>query len=171
MEDAVLQAMHLMGFEASRYRDPTSEFDVVLECPEGRCIGEVEGRDSKAIDISKMRQLAMNIQEDFSREEVQEMAKGVLFGNAYRLTAPPDRPDTHFTEKCATAARSNRTALVRTCDLFEVAKALVDNPDETFTAACRQAIFDASGQEVRFPVHPAGIGREQNENRFQADST
>ena len=171
LEDAVLQAMHLMGFEASRYRDPTSEFDVVLECPEGRCIGEVEGRDNKAIDISKMRQLAMNIQEDFSRGEVQEMAKGVLFGNAYRLTPPPDRPDTHFTEKCATAAKSNRTALVRTYDLFEVAKSLVDNPDGTFAAACRQAIFDASGQEVRFPAHPAGVGREQDENRFQADST
>ena len=167
LEDAVLQAMHQMGFEASRYRDPISEFDVVLVCPEGRCIGEVEGRDSKAIDISKMRQLAMNIQEDFSREEVQEVAKGVLFGNAYRLTAPPDRPDTHFTEKCATAARSSGTALVRTCDLFEVAKALVDNPDETFAAACRQAIFNASGQEVRFPVHPAGIEREQNENIFK----
>ena len=172
LEKAVLQAMRLMGFEASNYRDSNSEFDVVLECPEGRFIGEVEGRDNKAIDISKMRQLAMNIQEDFSREEVQEMANGVLFGNAYRLTPAPDRPDTHFTEKCATAARSNGTALVRTCDLFEVARALVDNPNETFAAACRQAIFDAGGQVVRFPAHPAGVGgREQNKNRFQSDST
>ena len=158
LEDAVLQAMHLMGFEASRYRDPTSEFDVVLECPEGRCIGEVEGRDTRAIDINKMRQLAMNIQEDFSRKEVQELAKGVLFGNANRLTPPPDRPDMHFTEKCATAAKSNGTALVRTCDLFGVARALIDNPDETYATACRQAIFDATGQEVRFPAHPAGVG-------------
>ena len=171
LEKAVLQAMGLMGFEASNYRDPNSEFDVVLECPEGRFIGEVEGRDNKAIDISKMRQLAMNIQEDFSREEVEEMARGVLFGNAYRLTPPADRPDPHFTEKCATAARSNGTALVRTCELFEVARSLVDNPDEAFAAACRKAIFDASGQEVRFPVHPAGIGSEQNENGHKTDST
>ena len=171
LEKAVLQAMRLMGFEASNYRDSTSEFDVILECPEGRFIGEVEGRDNKAIDIGKMRQLAMNIQEDFSREEVQEMGKGVLFGNAYRLTPTPDRPDTHFTEKCATAAKGNGTALVRTCELFEVAKALVDNPNEPFATACRQAMFDAGGQEVRFPAHPAGIGSEQNENRFQGDSS
>lgn len=165
LEEAVLQAMRLMGFEATNYRDSNSEFDVVLESPEGRCIGEVEGRDNKAIDIGKMRQLAMNIQEDFSREEVQALAKGVLFGNAHRLTAPPERPRAHFTEKCATAAKANGTTLVRTCDLFEVARALVDNPDAAFAAACRQAIFDAGGSEVQFPAHPARLGRQRSERR------
>ena len=45
------RAMRLMGFNANRYRDSESEFDGVLECPEGRCIGEVEGKDNKAINI------------------------------------------------------------------------------------------------------------------------
>ena len=72
LENAVLQLMRLMGFEANNYRDSTSEFDVVLECPEGRCIGEVEGRDNRPIDINKMRQLIVNIQEDYSREEVSQ---------------------------------------------------------------------------------------------------
>ena len=155
LEAAVLHAMRLLGFEANNYRDSTSEFDAVLECPEGRLIGEVEGRDNRAIDINKIRQLIVNIQEDFAREEVLELAKGVLFGNANRLTTPSERPAEHFTAKCVTSAQRSGIALVRTCDLFEVARALIDNPDESYAAACRQAILDASGQEVQFPSRQA----------------
>ena len=144
--------MSLMGFEANSYRDADSEFDAVLECPEGRCIGEVEGRDNKAIGIDKMRQLEVNILEDFERDEVSQLAKGVLFGNAFRLTPPSDRPTAHFTAKCMTAAERNGTALIRTCDLFEVAKALADNTDPDFAAACRRAILNAHGKEVEFPL-------------------
>ncbi len=154
LESAVLQAMRLLGFEASNFRNSDSEFDAVLECLEGRCIGEVEGRDNKAIDINKMRQLIVNIQEDFSREEVAEYAKGILFGNAHRLTPSSDRPAEHFTPKCVKAAAANGIALIRTCDLFEVARALIDNPDEAYAAECRQAIFDAKGKEVGFPAAP-----------------
>ena len=164
LEGAVLQAMRLLGFQASNYRDPNSEFDVVLECPEGRFIGEVEGRNNKAIDISKMRQLVMNIQEDFSRENVQEMAKGVLFGNAHRLAPPPDRPDAHFTAKCITAAEANGIALIRTCDLFEVSRALIDKPDEAYAAKCRQAIFDAKGKVVVFPATPDTANGERQKS-------
>ena len=153
LEMVVLEAMTLLGFNASNYRDSDSEFDVVLECPEGRCIGEVEGRDRKAIDINKMRQLETNIHEDLDREEVSEPAKAVLFGNAYRFVPPSDRPE-HFTQKCIKAAQRTNTALIRTCDLFEVAKALVDKPDPAFTAACRKAILKTSGEEVKFPTLP-----------------
>ncbi len=155
LENAILQAMRLMGFVANNYQDSDSEFDVVLECPEGRCIGEAEGRDSKPISIEKMRQLVDNINEDFFREEVSEQAKGILFGNAYRLSSPSDRPNEHFTPKCNKAAKRYGTALIRTCDLFEVAKGLVDEPDEEFAASCREAIFNTAGEVVRFPVRPA----------------
>ena len=154
LENAILEAMRLMGFVANTYRDSDSEFDVVLECDEGRCIGEVEGRDNKPISIAKMRQLSGNIHEDFSRDEVSELAKGILFGNAYRLSPPSDRLAEHFTAKCIKAAKRNGTALIRTCDLFEVAKALVDEPNDEFAAACREAIFNTIGKEVRFPAHP-----------------
>ena len=86
LEEAVLKAMRLMGFSANRYRDSESEFDGVFECSEGRCVGEVEGKDNKAVNIDKMRQLETNVLEDLSRDEVSEPAKAVLFGNAYRLT-------------------------------------------------------------------------------------
>ena len=140
--------------DADTYRDSDSEFDAVLECPEGRCIGEAEGRDNKPISIEKMRQLFLNIHEDLSREEISCPAKGILFGNAYRLSPPSDRPAEHFTPKCMTAAKGNGTALIRTCDLFEIAKALVDEPDEEFAALCRKAIFNTVGEEVKFPARP-----------------
>lgn len=154
LEQAVLDSMRLMGFEANSYRDSDSEFDVVLECIEGRCVGEVEGKNKKAIGIDKMRQLESNIQEDFAREEVSVHAKGILFGNAYRLIPPSDRPDEHFTAKCLTAARRNGIALIRTCELFEVARALADTHSEQFAAQCREAILNTCGQEVKFPTIP-----------------
>ena len=151
LEQAVLAAMELMGFEANSYRDSDSEFDVVLECDEGRCIGEVEGRDNKAIGIDKMRQLEVNILEDLDRDEVSKPAKSILFGNAFRLELPSDRPAEHFTPKCLSAAERNGTALIRTCDLFDVAKALSDQPDAQFAASCREAILNTKGKEVDFP--------------------
>ena len=152
LEHAVLEAMRLMGFEANSYRDADSEFDVVLECPEGRCVGEVEGRDSRAIDINKMSQLEVNIHEDFARDEVSVPAKAILFGNGFRLTPPTGRTDEQFTAKCVTAAARNGTALVRTSDLYEVARALADHPDADFATACRKAIFDTKGELVTFPA-------------------
>ena len=154
LEDAVLEAMSVMGFKAERYEDSDSEFDAVLTCSEGRCIGEVEGRDNKAIAIGKMRQLETNILEDLERDEVSEPANGLLFGNGFRLTSPQDRPQEQFTEKCVMAAKRNGTALIRTTELFEVAKALADNYDEEFAAACRNAILKTRGEEVKFPPVP-----------------
>ncbi len=152
LEKAILEAMKLMGFEASSFRDADSEFDVVLECPEGRCIGEAEGRDRKPIGIDKMRQLEVNIHEDFSREEADQPAKGILFGNAYRLTPPQDRPAEQFTRKCLTAANRNGTVLIRTCHLFEVARVLADEPDDALAASCRKVILDTTGKEAAFPI-------------------
>ena len=51
-----------------------------------------------------MSQLERNLQEDFSRDGVDEFAKGVLFGNAFRLAPPEDRGD-FFSEKCMKAAK------------------------------------------------------------------
>ena len=44
--------------------------------------------------------------------------------------------------------------MVRTSDLFTVAKALSDNPDENFAAACRAVILGTNGREVVFPPLP-----------------
>ncbi len=152
LEAAILKSLKLIGFEASRYRAGDSEFDVVFGSGEGRLIGEAEGKDNKSINIDKLRQLEMNIHEDYSRDEVKEIAKGVLFGNAYRLLPPEDRSD-FFTEKCITAAKRSNTALIRTTDLFHVSKYLSSTEDKEFAKICREAILDAVGVVV-FPDTP-----------------
>ena len=172
LEHAVLESMRLIGFEANSHRDSDSEFDVVLECPEGRCIGEVEGRDNRAIDINKMRQLEVNIQEDFSRDDVSHYAKGILFGNGYRLTPPYERSAEQFTAKCVTASERNGTALVRTSDLFEVTRLLTDNPDADFATACRKAIFNTKGKVVIFPTFsvPKSIGLTEENHQYEGST-
>jgi hypothetical protein len=153
LEAAILEALQLMGFKAETYNDSESEFDAVFVSPEGRFLGEAEGKDNKAINIDKLSQLERNIQEDFNREEVTDYAKGVLFGNAYRLLPPSDRQE-FFTLKCLSGAQRSKTALVRTPDLFPAAKYLKENKDDDFAQRCRYAIKNSEGEIVQFPLLP-----------------
>jgi hypothetical protein len=102
----------------------------------------------------------MNIHEDFDREGVTEPAKAVLFGNAMRLAPPKERGE-FFTDKCLTAAKRIGCALVRTTDLFEVARCLAETPNPDFAQKCRQALFNASGEVVAFPPPTATETEEQ----------
>jgi hypothetical protein len=153
LETAIVEALRLMGFSAAPYRDAESEFDVVFESQEGRLIGESEGKDNKSVNIDKLRQLAMNIHEDLKREEVTAPAKGVLFGNGYRLQAPTDRPDP-FTDKCQSAAGSTNVALVFTPDLFPRIQYLLATDDNDYSTKCRLALINSVGR-VQFPAVPA----------------
>ena len=154
LENAILDSLKLMGFKADRFDDGESEFDAVISSPEGRFIGEAEGRDNRAIGIDKFNQLTRNLHEDFDRDEVDEMANGVLFGNGYRLEAPGKRAEV-FTAKCLTAAKKIGIVLVRTLDMFEPTRYLKEHPeDKDYATACRRAIADAEGTIVEFPTPP-----------------
>ena len=152
LEAAIRDALQIIGFDVSHFDNGDSEFDVVFECAEGRLIGEVEGKDNKPINIDKLRQLEMNINEDYALDEVKEIAKGALIGNAYRLTKPDDRGD-FFTEKCLAAAQRSQTALVRSIDLFSIVQYLTGNQDKSFAKKCRQTILESVGV-VNFPSVP-----------------
>lgn len=167
LEDSILHALKIIGFSANKYKDSESEFDAVFESSEGRFLGEAEGKDNSAIGIDKLRQLEMNIHEDLSRDEVSEPAKGVLFGNAYRLTPLGDRGD-FFTVKCRSAAQRSRTALVATTELFMVVQYLIGNPDEDFSRECRRAILEANGEFVKFPELPNKIVEKTIVDEFNA---
>ena len=95
----------------------------------------------------------MNIHEDFERDEVSEMAKGVLFGNAYRLKPLNERGE-FFTDKCMKAAARSGTALVRTPDLFSIVQYLSGVDDDQFASQCREKILSTAGQLVEFPEAP-----------------
>jgi hypothetical protein len=153
LEKSILEALRLLGFTATSYRDGASEFDVVFECAEGRLLGEVEGRDNKPIAIDKLRQLAMNIYEDLQREDVTMPAKGVLFGNGYRLKDPNERME-QFTEKCIVTARLSNTALVATDDLYYAVKYVSDTSDFDYSKLCREAMLSGVGI-VKFPPVPS----------------
>jgi len=153
LETAVIEVLTLFGFKAEGHREAESEFDAVFECHEGRCIGEVEGKDSKAVNIDKLSQLERNIQEDYARDGIEEYAKGVLFGNAQRLLPLAERGE-FFTQKCVTGARRAGIALVRTPDLFAPALYLRNQNDHEYAKACRIAILAAKGEIVQFPDVP-----------------
>lgn len=157
LESAILAALRILGFKAENLQESDSEFDAVMLDPSGtRLIGEAEGKDDKAISVDKLDQLDRNLREDFTRQDDANAgyAKGVLFGNAYRLSAPEDRAE-FFTTKCLLAAKRSRISLVRTTDLFEIAHYLDDSPDEDFAATCRRAIIENDGKVVVFPKVPA----------------
>jgi len=153
LEDVILEALRLMGFKADNYKDSESEFDAVFTSPEGRFLGETEGKDNTAINIDKLSQLERNIQEDFARDDIKKYAHGVLFGNAYRLSTLQERAE-FFTEKCISGAKRAGIALVCTPDLFFVAKYLKEHNDLDYARQCREAIFEAIGKKVSFPPIP-----------------
>ena len=153
LEKAIIQALELLGFQANSYHDSTSQFDVLFSCPEGRFLGEAEGKDSKPINIDKFRQLQSNLLEELEKAvEGSVMAKGVLFGNAFRLLPLAERGD-YFTQKCLTAAQQTHVALVKTTDLFKVVKYLSEYKDSGYASDCRKAIFNSNGL-VQFPIPP-----------------
>lgn len=151
LEVAVIKALKLIGYQAENFDDGTLELDQVIISPEGdRFIGECEGKDNKAIDISKFRQLQDSMNEDFYREEISDKAFGLLFGNPERLAAPSKRKFS-FTDKCKKGAKRESIGLIKTTDLFKVAKYLSENKDEKYQKLCRIAIKEQMGEMIDFP--------------------
>ena len=160
LENAVTQALEILGYKVKPYNDGTLEIDQMIESPDGqRFIGECEGKDSKKdVGVTKLSQLLKNIALDLEREE--GTACGILFGNAQRKEEPAKR-SAGFTQNCEQSAKTKRIALVRTMDLFAVVKYLQDNDDEEFKKKCRDAIYERcdengdGGGIVEFPSPPS----------------
>lgn len=154
LERAIIAALEILEYKAENYNDGNLELDQVILSPEGeRFIGEAEGKDSLAVNIEKFRQLTSNIQEDLRREEVSNPTIGILFGNGYRLTKLSEREE-QFTEKCIHTAKSSNCTLVRTSDLFRVAKYVKDSSDTLFAKTCRDAVKNSIGKICSFPEVP-----------------
>ncbi len=154
LETAITTALEILGYKAENYNDGNLELDHVITSPEeDRFIGEAEGKDTSAVNIDKFRQLAVNIQEDLQRDEVENPAVGILFGNGFRLTKPSERAE-QFTTKCITTAKSSNCALVRTTDLFRVAKYIKESDNKVFAKSCRDVIKNSVGKIVDFPAIP-----------------
>lgn len=153
LESAIEKVLRIIGYNVDTLRIDELEIDHVIVGPNKfRMIGESEGKDSSAIDIGKFRQLESNIGEDFEREEVSEPAKGLLFGNGFRLSSPAERAE-QFTQKSLINAARLGSALIRTADLYSVAVYVLDHPDDdAFKDSCRTAIENTAGGIVQFPI-------------------
>ena len=69
LEQAVIKALKILGYQAENYDDGILELDQIIISPEKiRFIGECEGKDKKDIDVGKFRQLQDSLNEDFERE-------------------------------------------------------------------------------------------------------
>jgi hypothetical protein len=149
LQDKVVEALQLMGFDAKTVIVKNTDYDVVFQANEGRAIAEVEGRDSEAIHKSKVDQLLSAINQDAT--QTGGFAKGVLIGNPYRKSKPEDRPEP-FTATAIDLARQYRFAMVLTSDLYRVVLHVLREPqDDAYKQACRQALFNAEGEIVCFP--------------------
>lgn len=154
LESAVRAALVELGFAVTTYQSADSEFDVVFEADGFRYIGEVEGKDEKAINVNKISQLERNVAEDFQRDEIEQPAIGVLFGNSHRLTELTARGD-FFTDKVRTSAKRTGSRLVRTTDLFHALKEYREQPSAETAAKFRNAFHQQTGTEVKFPFDAA----------------
>ena len=151
LEDAVIEALKILGYEAENYDDGNLELDQVIIGPDSeRYIGETEGKDKSSVNIEKFRQLESNIQEDLQREDITDPATGILFGNGFRITHPEKRAE-QFTKKCIANADRSNTILVKTSDLFKVAKYIRESNDTNFAEKCRKKISGSKGKIVEFP--------------------
>ena len=154
LEKAVIKALKILGYNAENYNDGDLEMDQIIISPEGhRYIGECEGKNEKDIDISKFRQLTDSMNEDYAREEVEEKAFGILFGNPQRFT-PWDKRTLDFTKKCKSGAEREKIALIKTADLYKVTKYLTENEDKQFQKGCRESIHKGLGAVIAFPDLP-----------------
>jgi hypothetical protein len=158
LENAINLALKILGYSSEGYNDGVMELDHIIISPErDRFIGEAEGKDSSAVNIDKLRQLLINIHEDLQRAEVEIPAVGILFGNGFRLIEPSRREE-QFTAKCLSVAKTSSCALVKTSDLFRVAKYVKESEDRDFAKKCREVIKSSIGKIVLFPDLPAARG-------------
>ncbi len=146
LEKSVKSALALLGFRCDQRQEQFAEHDVIFSSPEGRGIGEVEGKDKSAINIEKLDQLSRVVDEDFKIED--SFAQGVLIGNGYRLTEPANR-QAQFTKKVCQAADHKRFGLLTTIELFKAVKAvLADKDNEELKTRFRKAILETKGKEI-----------------------
>lgn len=149
LQNKVVEALRLMGFNAETIQGENTDYDVVLDSEEGRAIAEVEGKDDDAIHKGKIDQLLSAINQDAGKSG--SFAKGVMIGNHYRLITLAERKEP-FTQTVSNLAKQYRYALMTTSELYNAAIYLLAHPDdEKYKKACREAIFKAEGVLVTFP--------------------
>lgn len=156
LENAIIEALRILDYEADNVYIDNNEIDILAKSPEGDIFCcEAEGRDNKAIDITKFRQLLDHIAIYKEYIKYKSDVNGILFGNVYRKEKLENRPVEYFTEHCLQGAISNNFILIKTTDLFFVIRDIKNCNDnkkvEEYKKKCRGAILNSKGKVVDFP--------------------
>lgn len=86
LEELVRDVLGKLGFSNVRsIRESEFEVDVVFECNGEVFVGEIEGKDKRAIDKDKISQLVTNLAQFSEYQQDCIPSRGFLFGNGYRL--------------------------------------------------------------------------------------
>lgn len=143
LEDLIRDVLKKLGFENVRsIRKSEFEVDVVFEYEGNIFIGEVEGKDNRAIDKDKVSQLVTTFAEFSKHQEDCIPDRGFLFGNGYRLIEPEKR-GLGFTEGAIKTAKNLNCVLIETKDLYEIAKTIQEGADEEYCKKIRNLIIEA----------------------------
>lgn len=143
LEDLIRDVLKKLGFENVRsIRKSEFEVDVVFEYEGNIFIGEVEGKDNRAIDKDKVGQLVTTFAEFSKHQEDCVPDRGFLFGNGYRLIEPEKR-GLGFTEGAIKTAKNLNCVLIETKYLYEIAKVIQEGADEEYCKKIRNLIIEA----------------------------
>lgn len=143
LEELVRGVLGKLGFQNVRsIRKSEFEVDVVFEYGEKVFIGEIEGKDNRAIDKDKASQLVTTLAEFSKYQEDCIPDRGFLFGNGYRLMEPEKR-ELGFTEGAIKTAKTLNCVLIETKYLYEIAKAIQEGADEEYCKKIRDLILNA----------------------------
>ena len=155
LEEIVKKSLRVLGYTTENFTDKVgNEIDIILISPEGNTYcGECEGKESKAIDINKFRQLSDHIEVYEESLNDDTTIHGVLFGNAARLKEIKEREE-DFTKTCIDRAKHKNIILIKTSDLYPLVQYLRETDDEDFKKICRDTIHNSLGQIVQFPSIP-----------------
>ena len=155
LENIIIASLHILGYVAENFTKGEDEIDVIFKSQEELIYcGECEGKNEKAIGVSKFRQLLEHTALYKEHLEFQKDVYGVIFGNASRLQELETREE-FFTEHCITGAEKNNFILIKTPDLYPIVQYLREHDDDdAFKKQCRDAIHNGLGGIVQFPNIP-----------------
>lgn len=122
-----------------------SEEDFVVEFEGRKAVAEVKG-NNKSISVDDLRQLG-SYREDYAIRRSEEI-KGILFGNAWRLSPPEDR-QIDFPERVVAYAVPRGIALVSTVELFRAYCAVKNGRVKAEEVLCR--LFEGQGVTKLLP--------------------
>lgn len=122
LEPVVRDAFSLLGFTVKE-AEPS---DGLLISDEGEALLEVEGKDNKAINIDKCRQLLDNVLDD--EKKTQQLKKGILVGNGFRLKNLGERTE-QFTLRAIESATGNHFCLLTSAILFHLVCQVLEKRD------------------------------------------